>query len=201
MAPFAGLPDEAGPGAWSDLAELVGAGREAVLFRGRVDPPEGWEVVGRGAGVQLVATGLEVAHDPAAVRLGVEHAEEMLELVSRTRPGPFLRRTPVLGSYLGIRDGDGALVAMAGERLRLDGWTEISAVCTDEGHRGRGLGTRLVRAVAAGIVERGGTPFLHAAADNRPAIRLYASMGFTFRREVVFARLRAPGGVRSEHGS
>ena len=85
------------------------------------------------------------------------------------------------------------LIAMAGERLRLSGWTEISAVCTDPAHRGRGLATRLVRAVAAGIRERGETPFLHAAADNASAIRPYESSGFTVRRRSTIRLVRTPG--------
>jgi hypothetical protein len=85
---------------------------------------------------------------------------------------------------------------MAGERLRPPGWTEISAVCTDPGHRGQGLATRLVRAVAAGIRERGDTPFLHASATNTGAIRLYESIGFTLRRRSAFLLVRTPAGRR-----
>jgi predicted GNAT family acetyltransferase len=78
---------------------------------------------------------------------------------------------------------------MAGERLHPPGWTEISAVCTDEAYRGQGLGTRLVRAVAAGIRRRGETPFMHAAASNTNAIRLYESLGFRLRKRTMFAML------------
>ena len=84
---------------------------------------------------------------------------------------------------------------MAGERLHPPGWTEISAVCTDVEHRGHGLATRLIRAVAAGIRARGETPFLHAAADNAAAVRLYDSLGFALRRHVDFVALRAPATV------
>lgn len=115
----------------------------------------------------------------------------MLDLVALTQPGPFLPRTVELGRYLGIRH-EGRLIAMAGERLRPPGWTEISAVCTHPDHRGRGLAGLLIRAVAAGIRERGDVPFLHAAADNIQAIRLYESMGFVLRREPVFIGLRTP---------
>ena len=86
---------------------------------------------------------------------------EILDLVARTQPGPFRPRTIELGTYLGFRH-DGALVAMAGERLHPAGWTEISAVCTDPAYRGRGLATRLVSAVGAGIAERGDRVLLHA---------------------------------------
>ncbi|MFF8860740.1 GNAT family N-acetyltransferase [Streptomyces sp. NPDC015139] len=125
--------------------------------------------------------------DPAAADV-----PEILDLVARSRPGPFLNRTVDMGTYLGIRN-EGRLIALAGERLRLPGRTEISAVRTDPGHRGRGLATRLVRAVAAGIRDRGDTPFLHAAADNRRAIRLYESIGFTFRRRSRIVQVRTPG--------
>jgi predicted GNAT family acetyltransferase len=110
---------------------------------------------------------------------------EILELIACTEPGPFLPRTIELGTYLGIRR-DGILVAMAGERQHPPGWTEISAVCTHGAYRGRGLATRLVRAVAAGIRERGETPFLHAIATTTNAIRLYESIGFTLRRRTAF---------------
>jgi predicted GNAT family acetyltransferase len=78
--------------------------------------------------------------------------------------------------------------------LHPPGWVEISAVCTDDAYRGQGLATRLVRAVAAGIRERGETPFLHAAASNVRAIQLYLSLGFALRRETRVLLLRAPDG-------
>ncbi|SHH63800.1 GNAT family N-acetyltransferase [Streptomyces sp. 3214.6] len=189
---FAALADPADPAAWADLHTLAGPGTTV-----RIKPvdrvPDGWDVVGRGEGVQLVATAaLWTEPAPEAVPLGPDDVPEILDLIARTRPGPFLKRTVALGTYLGIRH-EGRLVAMAGERLRLPGWTEISAVCTDPAHRGRGLGTRLIRAVADGIRDRGDTPFLHAAADNTPAIRLYESLGFTLRRRSTIASVRTPG--------
>ncbi|SEE09600.1 FR47-like protein [Streptomyces sp. 2231.1] len=188
---FAALADPADPAAWTDLHTLAGPGT-TVRIKPVERVPDGWEVVGGGEGVQLVDTALRAAPDPEAVRLGPADVPEILDLVARSRPGPFLNRTVDMGSYLGIRY-EGRLIALAGERLRLPGWTEISAVCTDPGHRGRGLATRLVRAVAAGIRDRGDTPFLHAAADNRRAIRLYESIGFTFRRRSRIVRVRTPG--------
>ena len=84
------------------------------------------------------------------------------------------------------------LVALAGERLRPPGWTEISAVATHPGHRGQGLGTLLVRTVMATVARRGQRPVLHAAADNTVAIRLYLALGFSVRRESRFVVARAP---------
>ena len=115
----------------------------------------------------------------------------MLDLAARTRPGPFLPRTIEFGGYLGIRQ-EGVLAAMAGERFHPPGWTEVSAVCTDPKFRGQGLGTRLTLAVAASILDRGDTPFLHASADNVSAIRLYQALGFRFRRRADFVVARAP---------
>ncbi|MFF4650842.1 GNAT family N-acetyltransferase [Streptomyces sp. NPDC001380] len=190
VSPFAAVPDEPDTADWAGVAELAASGTEPLLTTGvAAAPPEGWETFFSVEGVQLVDDGLAAAPDAEAVRLGAADVPEMLDLAGRTRPGPFLPRTVELGTYLGIRRG-GALVAMAGERLRPPGWTEISAVCTDPDFRGQGLAARLVLAVAAGIRARGETPFLHAAADNTPAIRLYEALGFRLRRTTSFVGSR-----------
>ncbi|MFR9801409.1 GNAT family N-acetyltransferase [Pseudonocardia sp. RS010] len=191
VAPFAGLPLDPTAGDWADLAALSGPGGSAVLAGPRREAPAGWETGMDLPGVQMTGDALEVAPDPEAVRLGPADVPEMLELVARTKPGPFLTRTIELGTYLGIRR-DGALVAMAGERMRLPGATEISAVCTAPTARGQGLAARLVRAVGAVIRERGERPFLHAAASNAGAVRLYEHLGFVVSRELQFVGYRAP---------
>ncbi|MFE9932277.1 GNAT family N-acetyltransferase [Streptomyces sp. NPDC005533] len=189
-SPFAALRDPEDPGAWADLAALVGPGRE-VWVTGLPTPPPDWETLMTVPGVQLDGRAVRAEAAPEAVPLGRGDVPEMLELVGLTRPGPFLDRTVELGTYLGIRH-EGRLVAMAGERMRPAGWSEISAVCTHPDHRGRGLAGRLTRAVAAAVRERGDSPFLHAAAANTDAVRLYESMGFTVRRRPVFLGLRTP---------
>jgi ribosomal protein S18 acetylase RimI-like enzyme len=198
VSPFAAVADDGGPAdaAWADLAALTGADGVAVVPGAPKHAPPGWEAVGAIPGVQMDGSGLDPAPDPEAVVLGPADVPAMLDLVARTRPGPFLARTIALGTYLGIRRG-GALVAMAGERMRPPEWTEISAVCTDPAHRGQGLAARLVRAVAVGIRARGDVPFLHAAADNHTGIRLYTRLGFTHRRDILFGVLRvvAPPGA------
>ncbi len=191
VAPFAALAtDHAGHG-WSDLLRLAGAGSTVRVLGDPVAAPPDWEVTEVLPGVQLVGSTVEGRADPEAEPLGSADVPEMLDLVARTRPGPFLARTIHLGTYLGIRR-DGRLVAMAGERMHPPGFTEISAVCSDPDHRGRGLATRLLLAVAAGIRARGETPFLHALATNATAIRLYRNLGFELRRDVVFQAVRAP---------
>ena len=191
VSPFVALPDEPDEQTWRDVAALLGPGAVVPVTGLTSSPPAHWETVGSGAGVQLVDDGVAAAPDAEAVRLGPDDVPEMLALVDRTKPGPFLPRTVELGTYLGIRRG-GELVAMAGERLHPPGWTEISAVCTADGHRGQGLATRLVLAVAHGIRARGETPFMHASATNTGAIRLYRSLGFRLRREVTFLGVRVP---------
>lgn len=105
---------------------------------------------------------------------------EMMHLADLTKPGPFAPRTIELGPYIGIRDG-GRLVAMAGERLRFDGYTEISAVCSHPDHRGRGYSTLLVNTLMRQILDRGDIPFLHVFDDNTKAIALYRKLGFAKR--------------------
>ncbi|KAA0100757.1 GNAT family N-acetyltransferase [Mycolicibacterium sp. P1-18] len=191
VAGFVGHPRHLDERDWADLAELAGPAAE-VSLRGAYVPPAGWELLGRMGSVQLDGSNLEVTPDPDAVVLESDDVPRMLDLVARTEPGPFRVRTIEMGTYLGFVDG-GRLVALAGERMHPQGWTEISAVCADPRYRKRGLSTRLVRAVGHGIRARGEIPFLHARADNVSAIRLYESLGFTLRQRSVLTRVRTPG--------
>jgi predicted GNAT family acetyltransferase len=130
---------------------------------------------------QMVWSGSVDAQDENGVeQLSIADVDEMLALTELTKPGPFGKRTPELGTYLGIRDG-GRLVAMAGERLRLPGFTEVSAVCTHPEYQGRGFARMLISAVVRQITERGETPFLHVAQVNTRAIRVYEELGFKTR--------------------
>ncbi|MGW8889188.1 GNAT family N-acetyltransferase [Streptomyces sp. NPDC055749] len=191
VTPWLALPDDPDARDWADVAALAGPGASVTLTAFHEPPPADWQIVFHAEGVQLVDESVPAAPDPEAVLLGPADVPEMLELVERTRPGPFTKRTVELGTYLGIRRS-GALVAMAGERLRPTGWSEISAVCTDESVRGQGLAGRLLLAVSHGIRERGETPFLHAAASNTNAIRLYESLGFGLRRRTQFLSALVP---------
>ena len=190
VCPFGAVADVHDPACWTALASTL-HGRATSLLADEGAVPEGWDVVASIPSVQMDGTGVAGADDPEAVALTGADVPEMLELVERARPGPYLRRTVEMGRYLGIRR-DGRLVAMGGERLHPPGWTEISAVCTDDRHRGSGLATRLVRAVAAGVQARGEVPFLHAAAGNLDAIRLYEALGFSLRRRCSFTIVKPP---------
>jgi ribosomal protein S18 acetylase RimI-like enzyme len=192
VAPFLAEPRDAAE--WDDVVSLVGHGHGTVVPAFAELAPTGLEVGRVLPGVQMVGDAVEGRPDPDLVPLGPADVPAMRALVARTRPGPFGPRTIEMGTYLGVVDG-GELVAMAGERLHPPGYTEVSAVCTDAAHRGRGLATRLVLAVAAGIRARGEVPFLHAAADNVSAIRLYAALGFRLRARPDFVALTVPSDV------
>ncbi|MFE1249320.1 GNAT family N-acetyltransferase [Streptomyces sp. NPDC058735] len=207
VAPFGAVPAEAGATEWADLAALLGPGAVADLFSCPATPPPDWEPVFVLEGRQMIWTG-DDGPDPATaqpcsglVELGAASVPEMLDLIGRTRPGPFRPRTHELGTYLGIREA-GSLVAMVGERLRPPGWTEISAVCTAPEARGRGHAARLLRALLARVVARGERPFLHVAEANTGAIALYERLGFVTRKSVTFRGFRTPdGGAAAASGS
>ncbi len=184
-------PADDGNAAHAALAGLVQPGeRVAIIQVPPIAVPPGFRSLLAAMGVQMVATrdlrpeaaehGLEVLSDP--------DAPEMLALARLTEPGPFTEQTHRLGRFLGVRAGR-ALIAMAGERMRMPGFVEVSAVCTHPDHRGQGLARRLSTAVAAHIQANGDVPFLHAWATNHPAIRLYEQLGFSHRADVHIAML------------
>jgi ribosomal protein S18 acetylase RimI-like enzyme len=198
VSPFCGLPDAAAADDWDALRTLVGPAETALLLRDEIRPPDTWEATFTLSGVQMVfdacATSSAPRADPAhfpLVTLGLDDVTDMLDLVARTEPGPFTPNTIELGTYIGVRV-DGALIAMAGERMRPPDHTEVSAVCTDPAFRGQGLAAYLVDAVMDLIRARGDTPILHAALHNVGAIRLYEHLGFQHSRTVIAMLLRAP---------
>ena len=110
----------------------------------------------------------------------------MLALATLTKPGPFRTRTHTMGRFFGIRDG-ARLVAMGGERLATDGFTEITALCTHPNYRGKAYGKTLLAALANRIISEGLTPFLHTYPTNDVAIAMYTRMGFEPRAQLVHA--------------
>jgi ribosomal protein S18 acetylase RimI-like enzyme len=152
------------------------------------------------------------ASDSTIIELGKKDSPEMVELATLTKPGPFGTRTHELGTYLGIRRrvseriGDrvnegfsekAKLVAMAGERLKVPGHTEVSAVCTHPEHTGQGYAGILMTEVMRRILARGETPFLHVREDNLRAIALYQRLGFRTRLRSHLAVLRRNQSVAS----
>jgi predicted GNAT family acetyltransferase len=192
ILPFAASADD-DPQAIADLAELASPG-ETLLFL-QADPvvaPAGFAVVTTAPAVQMIAAAVpSPLPDDAIVPLGIADAEEMLTLATLTKPGPFSLRSLDLGRFWGVREG-GRLVAMAGERMKQPGYTELSGVCTHPDHRGRGYARRLSLHVAARIIEAGDRPYLHAYASNVAAVALYEAIGFTLRCPMYVAALQKP---------
>ena len=193
VSAFASLGPEPTAEAWAALAELPGefAGLTAATA---LEPQAGW-VTARVMPV-LQLTGREVSADEDGGDRELEplteaDVPEMLELVARTRPGPFLPGTIAFGGYVGIRR-EGALVAMAGRRMRAPGWIEVSAVCTDPAQRGAGLGRRVTAAVVRGIRAEGDEALLHVLPEN-PARRLYEAMGFVVADEGIITVVQRTG--------
>jgi predicted GNAT family acetyltransferase len=121
---------------------------------------------------------------PDAVLLHPEHYAQAVELARLTNPGPFGIRTPELGEYFGFFH-DGALIAMAGERLCVGAMHEISGICTHPDHQGRGLARKLSLKLVRRQMQRGKTTFLHVMSHNTPARGLYEKMGFRNYLETV----------------
>ncbi len=190
VAPFLALPGEPSSSDWRDALELVRPGTAAATVHDGSPLPESLEVSLSFELVQMIGERVHGTHEPEAITLGAADVPEMIELVRATEPGPFFERTIELGSYVGIRR-DGSLVAMAGERLRFEGWTEISAVCTAPAYRGQGLASRLMSTLVADIHARGEHVFLHVLTSNTSAIRLYEALGFRARRGRTISVLTA----------
>jgi predicted GNAT family acetyltransferase len=189
ISPFAAAADNS-PEALAALAELIqpGADRVYLLQADDIALPSNLEAEVTAAGVLMVEVSPSSGPSPSTpiVQLGEADVPEMAELATLTKPGPFTVRTPELGTFFGIRQ-DGRLAAMAGSRINLDGFTEVSGICTHPDFRGKGLASELSLHVAEVIRSRGDTPFLHAYADNHGAIALYRKLGFEIWREVNVA--------------
>ncbi|MEM8972282.1 MAG: GNAT family N-acetyltransferase [Pseudomonadota bacterium] len=190
VAPFAAVDPEAAQ-VCCDLVDLVATRPEGIVIM-QVEPQPtvpGVRVAEKSPGVQMIAKkNMASKEHPSVQRLSSADIPGMLALVALTKPGPFKRRTFEIGQYFGIL-AEGHLVAMAGERMKLPGYTEISAVCTHPHFRGRGYAAALVSHVARRIEMRGEVPFLHTYASNTRAIALYRELGFELRCMTHITRL------------
>jgi ribosomal protein S18 acetylase RimI-like enzyme len=189
LAPDYGLFAACAPGAESDMAALADAdGIATVELEPRPAPP-GLRIVKEAECVQMVMAAPPPSRVMADhVLLGYDDAAEMLALATLTEPGPFRPKTHRLGRFIGIRR-EGRLVAMAGERMQPDGFTEVSGVCTHPDCRGQGLAAGLMSVVAVEVVARGETPFLHAYSANEAAVALYEKLGYRIRARPILTTL------------
>ena len=192
IAPFSAIA-EPSVEAYADLAANLPPQTEARLFRPGEEPlPHGWEQLDAFAMLQMVAAEAPSAGVFAAVEsLSEADRGAMMDLVAVAKPGPFGPRTPELGRYVGVWH-EGRLVAMAGERMRVPGYVELSAICVHPDARGRGHGAALTSALMRLASASGEVPFLHVRPENTGAVALYEKLGFRTRRELVvmWRRLR-----------
>ncbi|WP_233837100.1 GNAT family N-acetyltransferase [Paraburkholderia sp. ZP32-5] len=184
VAPFTAMIDSSAA-SFDALRELIDEhGPLTLATVNEIEPDARFSVTRRASLLQMVWQG-----DPAPstdvqyVNLDERDVPDMLALTAATQPGPFGPRTIELGDYIGTRQ-DGKLAAMAGERMKIDGYTEVSAVCVDPAFRGQGLAGGLMKRLITAICARGETPFLHVLASNHGALALYRAMGFVVRREL-----------------
>ncbi len=191
FARFVGLPEAPAPRDWADLQDLLIGDPGAVILRDLDELPPSVTPVRSFVAVQMVADGPAGPEPPSSSEVGpltTADVPDMLDLVRRTEPGPFADRTVELGAYFGIRR-NGVLLAMAGQRLRPPGWTELSAVCTHPDARGQGLAGQVIAAVAREARQRGDRVFLHVLATNTGALQLYQRLGYRERCRLTIAVL------------
>jgi ribosomal protein S18 acetylase RimI-like enzyme len=181
---------------YNSLAAMMHPGERVGLFlQDPPNPPAPWVIDRTCPLLQMLC---EKRSTPAAatrgkrpefIRLTKADVPEMLALTKLTNPGPFGARTHELGNYFGIRVA-GTLAAMAGERLRLAGYTEVSAVCTHPDHLGHGYASALMGVVMDHICSRSELPILHVLPENTRAIQVYERLGFAKRAMLHLAVLR-----------
>ncbi len=185
VAPFGAMKSQS-PSEYDALAQILAGDTAALFLDSKPVLPTDWTMSISGDMYQMTFEAPPPAKPNQLIRkLTQADIPDMLALTKLTEPGPFLPRTIELGAYYGIHES-GSLVAMAGERLHLTGFTEVSAVCTHPQSRGQGYGNTLMSVVISGILNRGETPFLHVRTDN-PAIALYKKLGFQIRAQLHLA--------------
>lgn len=194
IIPFAAARDTS-PESLAALEALLRHGENMVIAEaGDIVLPESLAIAGSATVAQMVLTRTpEKMPDARIEPLTEADAPAMLALATLTKPGPFTLRAQALGPFYGIRI-EGRLAAMAGERMRPQGYAEMSGVAVHPDFQGRGLGRLLSIHMTHCLLERGDTPYLHAYTTNGLAIRLYGTIGYATRRVLNVAMVRRAGG-------
>ncbi|MGY0034862.1 GNAT family N-acetyltransferase [Pedobacter sp. NJ-S-72] len=156
--------------------------------------PDRWEILNRLNCLQMVYTpdAIKTVSMEGVIKLSVHDADELFQLINLVQPGFFKKRTSSLGNYYGIKK-DGHLIAAAGERFKLKGFTELSAVCTHPEHTGNGYAQRLLNVLCSKNLAEGNTPFLHVVDSNIRAIKIYEHLDFEIRINLPLVKLKYLG--------
>jgi ribosomal protein S18 acetylase RimI-like enzyme len=185
FAPFLGVAS-ADADVADAIASLVGPGETVYLLDQPPRLPDEWTLEAFPALAQMICTtAIPVIDGPPVIELSEAHRADVLALTALVYPHYFRPRTMELGRYFGIYQ-DGRLAAMIGERLSMDAYQEISAICTHPDFHGRGYARRLIALLSNGNLERGRMPFLHVSHQNQHAKRLYEQIGYQHRRDIAF---------------
>jgi ribosomal protein S18 acetylase RimI-like enzyme len=187
VSPFVGFPDDYTKG-FEELHTVLPEGRRILYaIPDPIAAPKGWEIKAQISGTQFLYPQNTEPQQPAFVPapLNTSHVDEMIALTALTKPGPFDQRTIEFGHYHGIF-ADGKLVAMTGQRLHPEPFTEISAVCTHPDYLGRSYAAALLQHQLQIILSQGKQPFLHVRGNNERAIALYERLGFKQNRPMHF---------------
>lgn len=182
VAPFIAVSEPSAAAARA-CAELVEPGEIINIVSVTPKLEAGWELLATGNIAQMVwrpDAPVPTEDENGIVPLTDVDTPDMLALTALVFPGYFRPRTPAMGEYFAIRQ-DGRFAAMTGERMKLHGYEEISAVCTHPDFTGRGYAARLINHVVRKQLQRGITPFLHVNETNTRARSLYVRLGFADR--------------------
>ena len=187
VSPFAGFHHQYEKG-FEELYNLLPPGRKILYANSQqINEPRDWKILVEIKGLQFLFTEktIECKQHFELIPLTENNVDEMVELATLTKPGPFGTRTIEFGHYHGIFE-KGKLVAMTGQRLHVNNYTELSAVCTHPDHLGKGYAAALMQHQLQLILSHDQIPFLHVRADNSRAIALYERLGFKVNREMNF---------------
>lgn len=193
VAPFLGVAAE-GIDAATALESLVPVGDTVLLLGPVPSAPQGWELKQLAQLAQMVCPArMQEVDGPEIIELSESHRGDVLALTALVYPHYFRPRTTELGRYFGIYR-EGRLAAMAGERMGMQGYTEISAICTHPDFNGHGYARRLLAWLSNDNLGRGRIPFLHVSRQNQRALQLYERNGYRTRCEIAFWSLRRADG-------
>jgi ribosomal protein S18 acetylase RimI-like enzyme len=185
VAPFGALKHQ-GAEAVASLAEVIDPGQEVCLIDQKADIPDRFELLSSSRVCQMLHDGRHNSTkkgDPVIRKLERQDVPQMLKLIALAFPGYFRAETYKMGDYFGIFE-NGNLVSMAGERISIPGYREISSICTHTEHRGNGYAARLTQFLIDMHSSHGMQSFLHVGEQNGSAKALYEKLGFLTRNIV-----------------